>query len=174
MVPIDFDNPSNWRDLQRRVARILSECSLQAQTEKNIATARGPVEIDVFATDPSTKPDITYLCECKHWQKRVPKTVIHALRTVVSDYGPNWGFIISSSGFQSGAFNAVQNSNLRLLTWGEFQGLFVDRWIESYMIPRLHREADPLVDYTEPMNARVPCSGRTEPGGKEGVRRSSR
>lgn len=147
--------PNNWRDLQDQVAQILQECGFETEVEKRINTVRGTVDIDVFAEDLSQKPSVIYLCECKHWQSTVPKSVVHAFRTVVSDFGANWGFIISSAGFQSGAYNAAEHSNVRLLTWEEFQELFVDRWFERYMAPRLVEEADPLVEYTEPINSRI-------------------
>lgn len=146
--------PTNWRDLQNQVALILQECGLDCQIEKNLQTVRGSVVVDVYAEDKTTQPTAIYLCECKLWQSAVPKTVVHAFRTVVSDFGANWGFVISSAGFQSGAFDAVVNSNIRLITWMDFESLFVDRWIEQYMRPRL-QELDPLVEYTEPINSRI-------------------
>jgi len=73
----------------------------------------------------------------------------------VNDFGANWGLIISSHGFQSGTFAAAANTNIRLLTWKEFQELFLERWFENYMQNRLRKENEPLVDYTEPMNSRV-------------------
>jgi hypothetical protein len=146
--------PKDWRDLQRQVSQIFQECGLKSEIEKKIQTVRGIVETDVYAEDLSSQPKTIYLCECKHWQSAVPQTVVHAFRTVVTDYGANWGFIISSAGFQSGAFEAAAKSNVRLLTWDEFQESFVDRWIENYMMPRLREEVEPLVDYTEP-SARV-------------------
>jgi hypothetical protein len=81
--------------------------------------------------------------------------VVHAFRTVVGDFGANWGFIISSAGFLSGAYEAARNTNVRLVDWDEFQELFVDRWIKIYMMDQLQQEADPLVDYAEPINTRV-------------------
>ena len=151
---INREMPSEWRDLQNQVGLILRECGLDCEIEKTIQTVRGNVDIDVYAEDKSTQPTTIYLCECKHWQSAVPKTIIHAFRTVVSDYGANWGFVISSAGFQSGAFEAASNSNIRLITWTEFQDLFENRWIEQYMMPRL-QELDPLVEYTEPINSRI-------------------
>lgn len=152
---IDGSVPKDWQDLQRRVAQILQECGFETVVEKGIQTVRGVVNVDVYAEDSSQDPKTTYLCECKHWQSAVSKTIVHAFRTVVTDYGANWGFIISSGGFQSGAFEAAVKSNLRLLTWDEFQELFVDRWIEQWMAPLLQKEVDPLVEYTEPFNSRV-------------------
>lgn len=147
--------PSDWRDLQAQLARILGECGLAVEIEKSIETVRGAVSIDVYAEDATRKPTTLYLCECKHWSSAVPKTVVHAFRTVVSDYGANWGLIISSSGFQRGAYEAASNSNVRLLDWAEFQDLFVDLWIERHMVPRIREEGDALVEYTEPVNSRI-------------------
>ncbi|MDP2952194.1 MAG: hypothetical protein Q8O76_02615, partial [Chloroflexota bacterium] len=66
---------------------------MKAEIDKEIETARGAVKIDVYAEDGRQKPSIIYLCECKHWRSGVTKTVVHAFRTVVSDYGVNWGLI---------------------------------------------------------------------------------
>jgi hypothetical protein len=105
----------------------------------------------VYADDKTRQPHTVYICECKHWRKRVPKTVVHAFRTVMADAGANIGFIISSAGFQSGAFSAAANTNVRLATWDEFQATFVARWIESHFKPTLKAECDRLVSYTEPL-----------------------
>jgi len=147
--------PKDWKDLQNQVNDILNQSGLTSVTNKAIETVRGDVNIDVYAEDNSTQPTTTYLCECKHWISDVTKTIVHAFRTVVLDYGANWGFIISSSGFQSGAYEAAKNSPIRLLNWNEFQELFVDRWIQNYLFLRLSDIADPLIEYTEPINSRI-------------------
>lgn len=161
--------PSDWMDLQRQVNEIFQRSGLNSETDKKITTVRGTVNIDVYADDSSSQPTTTYICECKHWKSNVPKTVVHAIRTVVQDYGANWGFIISSSGYQSGAYEAAANSPVRLLTWGEFQKLFVNRWIQNYMIPRLRKEVDPLVEYTEPINSRIFRKARRLDTGKQQI-----
>jgi len=147
--------PSDWKDLQQQVAQILEECGLETYVGRTIETVRGTVEIDVYAEDEEQKPAVTYLCECKRWKSSIPKTIVHSFRTVVNDYGANFGFIICSKNFQRGAYEAAEKSNVRLLTWIEFQELFVERWINTYMLPRIYREADPLIEYTEPINSRI-------------------
>ena len=147
--------PTDWKDLQKQVSQILKECGLETDLEKSIETVRGTVEIDVYAKDSTQTPAVTYLCECKHWASSVPQIIVHAFRTVVADYGANFGLLISSKAFQSGAYEAAKNSNVQLLTWIEFQELFVERWISNYMLPRIYREADPLIEYTEPINSRI-------------------
>jgi len=154
-VLINQGAPRDWLDLQKQVHQILDECGFESEIEKVIQTVRGRVSIDVYARDPESQPPTIFLCECKHWQSRVPQTVVHALRTVVTDHGANWGFIVSSAGFQSGAYVAAANSNVKLLTWSELQGLFSERWVEKYMLPRLERETLPLVEYTEEVNSRI-------------------
>lgn len=154
-MTIDRENPNTWQDLQQQVHQILNECGFESEVEKRLDTVRGTVTIDVYARDPSSQPPVVYLCECKHWHSRVPQGVVHSFRTVVTDYGANWGFIISSNGFQSGAHEAAANSNVKLLTWNEFQTVFADKWVEEYMIPHLHNVTDPLVEYIEPINSRI-------------------
>ena len=75
-----------------------------------------------------TTPTSVYLCECKYWGKPIPQEVIHSFRTVLVDFGAHRGFIISRAGFQTGARDAVRNTNLDLLTFEELQSLFFDRW----------------------------------------------
>jgi len=147
--------PETWKGLQNEVAQILSECGFCAEVDKSIKTARETVDVDLYAKDHSRIPEIEYLIQCKHWKTRVPKTIVHAFRTVVSDFGANVGLIISSAGFQSGAFDAVKKSPIKLVDWKEFQDLFINIWIGKYFAPELQKSADPLVEYTEAINSRV-------------------
>ena len=147
--------PRDWKALQDQVGQILSECGLDVTVEKHVVTVRGTVEIDVYARDSCHRPVLIYLCECKYWKTAVPQTIIHAFRTVVTDCGAHCGLIISSAGFQKGAFKAAENSNIALVTWADFQQMFSDRWIHNYLVPHLRPEVEPLVDYTEPMNIRI-------------------
>lgn len=155
IILIEDQPPDDWRDLQEKVAQILRECGMDAETDKQLETARGTVNADVFAEDKSQTPATIYLWECKHWRKRVTKTVVHSIRSFVSDFGANWGGIVSSSGFQRGAYEAAQYSNVRLFSWLEFQALFKDRWFDRYFVSCIYKEAEALIEYTEPMNSRI-------------------
>jgi restriction system protein len=124
-----YPTPATWTDLQTAIARILHEVGFTTSSPKDLKLARGSVEVDVFSVDTTIQPNIVYLCEAKHWNKRVPKSVVHSFRSVVSDYGANVGLIISKKGFQRGAQEATNHSNIRLLTFEEFETLFLDRWL---------------------------------------------
>lgn len=143
--------PGDWRDLQNSVARILIECGFTVHKEHPLKTVRGSVELDVYAHESIDGRSYSLACECKQWTSRVPQTVVHAFRTVIADIGINSGYIVSSNGFQSGAFEACQNTNLELLTWPEFQVKFSQTWLENYLSPTLQKELDPILSYTEPL-----------------------
>lgn len=151
---IEAEAPSRWQDLEARVAQILEECGYEVEVQKEVPLARGVANIDVYAVDHTSPPNI-FAFECKHWKTPATKTVVHAFRTVVGDSGANTGFIVSSAGFQKGAIDAAAYSNVRLLDWTEIQEMFVERWFMQYMAPRLEEEGDPLHEYTEPINTRI-------------------
>src|SRR5690349_3423320 len=95
---IFLGKPSDWEDLEQKVVQIFREAGCTASRNKTLDTVRGDVDIDVIVRDRTRRPHTLILCECKHWNRRVPKTVVHAFRTVVHDSGANLGFIISDSG----------------------------------------------------------------------------
>jgi restriction system protein len=154
-APIDPSPPKTWQDLQDKVKGLYSECGWIATTEEELNTARGSVIVDVLARDERQTPPLTVICECKCWRRRVPRNVVHSLRTVISDYGANWGILISSRGFQKGAFEATAHSNLKLLGWSEFEEMLRPSWIREFMIPTFYKRTDPLVEYTEFLNSRI-------------------
>ena len=124
-----FDrDPTDWTDLQNLVGQLFVELGCEVVVGEPIKLVRGSKEIDVWVRDPHTSPQSEYLCECKHWNKPIPQESVHSFRTVVSDYGAHRGFIISRTGFQSGAYEAVRNTNVNLVTFSELQAIFFDRW----------------------------------------------
>jgi restriction system protein len=142
--------PATWQDLQIDVATILSQCGFSVELEKVVENVRGRVAIDVYAEETNHGRRNLILCECKHWQSAVPQQIIHGFRTVVSDIGANAGYIIALSGFQTGAFAAIAHTNVKLVTWLEFQSEFEVTWLKQYFTPTITEELDALMSYTEP------------------------
>jgi hypothetical protein len=127
-----FDQiPQSWQDLQRCVAQTFSEIGCQVHTAAKVNLPRGSVDLDVFVVDCTTVPHANYVCECKNWGRRIPKSVVHGFRTVVSELGAHRGFLISRNGFQSGAREAARFTNIDLVNWRQFQELLFDRWLEG-------------------------------------------
>jgi len=106
---------------------ILSESGLNTEVGNIIKTVRGKVEIDVWATDPATSPVSLYVCECTLWRTTVPQTAVHgAFRTVVADAGTHHALFIAAKGFQGGAYKVAAQTNVHLVTWYEFQVMFME------------------------------------------------
>lgn len=147
--------PSDWRGLQRDAAQVLAECGMDVEIEKTVGLARGQAEVDVHAVETVRGRSSTIYCECKHWKSSVPQQVVHAFRTVVADGGANTGYLISSSSFQRGAFAATELTNVRLVTWREFQAEFEETWVSRHLRPRVTERLDPLLSYVEPFMPRT-------------------
>lgn len=75
---ITTSTPDAWKNLQSEVAQILNECGFTVEVEKKIRTARGVVEIDVYAEETIRGRKYSIACECKHWKSRVPQSVAYS------------------------------------------------------------------------------------------------
>lgn len=142
--------PDNWQALQIEVGRILLECGFSVEVERKVQSARGTVEIDVYAEETVRGRRYAIACECKHWKSRIPQAVVHGFRTVVQEIGANIGYIVSMEGFQSGSIAASDLTNIKLVTWQEFQDIFEESWFEEYFTKEIDDKLDGLMTYAEP------------------------
>lgn len=145
--------PSNWKDLQDCCAQILSECGLQTYSPRIFEGLRNNIEVDVFAEGAFNGRSYSIVIECKNWSSKVPQEVVHAFRTVMVETGANIGYLVSKSGFQSGAYQAATNTNIKLLNWFEFQNEFFEQWVENYFRFEVYKKYDSLISYLEPLPA---------------------
>jgi hypothetical protein len=151
---IESPYPSDWRALQTGVCRLLNEVGLTAEIEKKLVTPRGEVEIDVYAVDENSVDQIRYLVECKNWASPIPQSVVHGFTTVMHETGGNIGFIVSREGFQVGAKQYLQNTNIIGLTYSELQQRYMARWWEKFFVPAIGSAVDTLIEYVEPINSK--------------------
>lgn len=91
-------------------------------------SGRGKKEVDVYIRDNRASVNQIMLVECKFWESEIPQDAVHSFHTVMSGAGANTGFIVSKKGFQSGAYEAINNTNIHLLTWEEIQHKFGHQW----------------------------------------------
>jgi len=124
--------PDSWTDLQQKVSTILDDCGYTAEVEKEIPLVRGKIVVDVYGKTAVNVPTIV-LCECKHWNSRVSKAIVQQFKTTVAEGGAHHGFIISRKGFQSGAFAAIEKTNISLFCWEEFQDTFKTDWLKHWV-----------------------------------------
>lgn len=143
--------PQSWRELQEQTAGILRECGFVVDIEKKIETVRGRVEINVYAEEAIDGRRYVILCECKLWRARVPQHVVHGFRTVVGDIGANLGLIVASEGFQAGAELAATFTNVKLVSWEQFQAEFEATWLKRHLQETITERCDPLLTFSEPL-----------------------
>ena len=129
MTLITNITPNGWRDLENTVADILRECGIAVQQQVNVALPRGSVDLDVLAEETVEGISSKIVCECKDWRTNVPREKVHAFRTVMDETGANRGYIISRVGFQIGAIEAANATNVALLTFEQFQERYFQKWI---------------------------------------------
>ncbi|TIL42769.1 restriction endonuclease [Mesorhizobium sp.] len=123
--------PETWEQLEELVTAILGECGMQATRQVTINLPRGNVDVDVFAEESVDGIVHRIICECKYWKANIPKEIVHAFRTVMQETGANRGYIVSRAGFQKGAYEAAQATNIELVTFAEFQERYFDKWFKN-------------------------------------------
>ncbi len=141
--------PDNWRDLQNKAGKYLSEAGYKVTTPLKIQTVRGNTEVDIFV---ESKNELIkyFICECKYWKTNIPKEKVHAFRNVVVDSGATLGIMISKVGFQKGAIEAACYSNVLLKTWDEFLEMLKTQW-QFHQLSIIKHVLHPLTIYMDPL-----------------------
>ena len=129
MPLITAEQPSSWERLEELVAAILSECGMVAQRGVCLTLPRGSVDVDVLAEESVEGIVYRTICECKNWRNNIPKEIVHAFRTVMQETGAHRGYIISKTGFQTGATEAAKATNIELVTFEQFQITYFGKWL---------------------------------------------
>jgi hypothetical protein len=83
--------------------------------------ARTSHDIDVVVRSHYVGFDVLWLVECKQWSVKVSKVHVLALRQIVIDVGADRGILLCEVGFQSGALEAANLTNVALMSLGELK-----------------------------------------------------
>lgn len=110
-----------WAEYQDKVASFLSQLGFEVQVDETIQGARAAHDIDVTARMETAGVRQLWLAECKSWKRRVPKERVLTFKGIVEDTGADRGLLFSESGFQSGAIQAAQSTNITLTSLAGLQ-----------------------------------------------------
>ncbi|MBB6562939.1 hypothetical protein HNP48_005656 [Acidovorax soli] len=106
----------DWKGYQEEAAALFRSMGLDANTDVTLNGARTSHAVDVVVKSHHAGFDVTWLVECKHWKTPVSKLHVLGLRQIVVDLGADRGIILCESGFQSGAIEAANLTNVQLTT----------------------------------------------------------
>jgi restriction system protein len=112
---------ADWSDYQEKVAEFFRSIGLEANTNVTINGVRTSHDIDVVVRSSHVGFDLLWLVECKHWKTPVSKLHVLALREIVSDTGADRGILMAEKGFQSGALEAAQLTNVQLTSLADLK-----------------------------------------------------
>lgn len=111
----------DWFIFQEDIKNHFESLGADAETNIRVQGVRTCHDIDVFIKTKFLGENITWIVEAKHWKNKVTRAQVLALRSIVDDTGADRGFIISVAGFQSGALEAAEKTNVKLKTFDEFK-----------------------------------------------------
>lgn len=104
----------DWKDYQEEAAEFFRSLGLDANTDVTIQGIRTKHDVDVLVKSHHFGFDVTWIVECKHWKNSVSKLHVLALREIVTDVGADRGILLSEAGFQSGAVEAANLTNVQV------------------------------------------------------------
>jgi hypothetical protein len=112
---------SAWYLFQEQICEHFISIGAEAKTNVTIKGVRTTHDIDVLVKTKFLGEDLIWVIEAKKWKHKVNKLQVLGLRTIVNEIGADRGFIISEAGFQKGAIEAANNTNIRLKTFTELK-----------------------------------------------------
>ncbi|CAM0997429.1 restriction endonuclease [Rhodanobacter sp. Root179] len=110
-----------WEKYQEDAAGYFRSLGLTATTNATVVGTRTSHDVDVLVQSHHVGFDITWIVECKRWQTRITKLHVLALRQIVTDLGADRGILLSEVGFQSGAQEAANLTNIQLTSIAEMR-----------------------------------------------------
>ncbi|WP_446439985.1 restriction endonuclease [Pseudomonas sp. 910_21] len=109
----------DWKQYQENTAIYFRSLGLEASTDVTVHGVRTNHDIDVLVKSHHAGFNITWIVECKLWKTPVNKLHVLALREIVSDLGADRGILPSETGFQSGAIEAANLTNVQTTSLAE-------------------------------------------------------
>ena len=122
-----------WYNLQEEVCEHFRSIGAEAESNKTIQGVRTKHDIDVYVSTKFLGEDLTWIVEVKHWKEKISKLHVLALRAISEEIGADRAFIIAESGFQKGAVEATEKTNVKLKTFTELKATTKDL-IESKVL----------------------------------------
>lgn len=103
-----------WKEYQEEAADFFRSIGLNASTDVTLKGVRTTHDVDVLVKIDMSGFQVRWIVECKHWKTPVSKLHVLALREIVSDLGADRGIVLCEVGFQQGAVEAANLTNVQV------------------------------------------------------------
>jgi hypothetical protein len=104
-----------WEQYQHDTADLLRELGFTTVVNERLRAPSDAVHnVDVSARITVAGVAVTWIVECKYWNRRVDQLHVSALKDIVNDLGADRGMVISERGFLPGAIRVVRGKNITL------------------------------------------------------------
>lgn len=108
----------DWKDYQGEAAEFFRSLGISAEVDVTLHGVRTTHNIDVVVRSKHVGFGILWLVECKHCKSPVYKLHVLGLREIVTDLGADRGIILCEAGFQAGAIEAANLTNVHASSLG--------------------------------------------------------
>lgn len=154
----------DWKDYQEETAEFFRSLGLDAKTDVTLKGVRTNHDIDVLVKSHHVGFDVTWIIECKHWKTKVTKLHVLALREIVSDTGADRGILLAENGFQSGAIEAANLTNVHVTSLANVFDTASNEFLSMKLRDIFDRTTWCKEEYWElSKDKRIECGLRAEP-----------
>jgi hypothetical protein len=112
---------TSWQEYQENVAAFFRSLGFEVEIDRTVEGVRSRHAIDVYITFDKWGMRHTWIVECKKHARPITKADVETLKSIASEVGASLAFLLSESGFQSGAFDAARKTNVVLSSIEELQ-----------------------------------------------------
>jgi len=152
---------AEWHKYQSQTAAIFAALGCSVSVDTEVRGARAVHRIDVLVRFSRWGLPQIWVVECKHQRRRVTKSAVEALKSIVLDTGADRGFLISENGFQPAAIAAANLTNISLLSLSKLEaGSASD--VKEHLLARLEFETLSLLKLVKGLQVELE---RSESGG---------
>ncbi len=110
-----------WYKFQEEIKEHFLSIGADAETNVTMQGVRTSHDIDVVVKTKFLGDELLWLVEAKCWNSKITKDKVLTFHSIVEQIGADSGFIISKKGFQKGAYEAANNTCIRLKTFEELK-----------------------------------------------------
>lgn len=130
----------SWSEYQALAAAAFADMGCSVAIDGALRGARAVHRVDVLVRFSKWGINHLWIVECKHQKRRVTKSAVETLKSIVLDTGADRGLLLSEAGFQPAALAAATKTSLSLLTLAELRSQAAPD-LQLHLLDQLERRA---------------------------------